>query len=85
MEIKKITDFNKVNEEIHPDDEQNMRLLVYAIQKLMKPTVEVNIQGMQGKVLIDGQVAFTTSGNSTVAVVHSYLSGIFLGLRAEKN
>ena len=51
----------------------------------MKKSIEVKIQGLQGAVLIDGQIAFTTSGNSTVAVVHAYLSGIFLGLRAEKN
>jgi len=85
MEIKKITEFDKVNEEIHPTDEQNIRLVTYAIQKLMKKSIEVKIQGLQGAVLIDGEIRFTTSGASVVSVVHAYLSGIFVGLRAEKN
>lgn len=85
MEIKKLTEFDIVNEEIHPNDEQNMSLIIYAIQKLMKPTLEVQIQGLQGRVLIDNEIRFTTSGNSTVAVIHAYLSGVFAGLRAEKN
>jgi len=82
MEVKK---YGQLNEEIHPNDEQTIKLLVNAIQKLMKSSIEVRLQGFEGIVLIDGLVAFTTSGNSTVAVISGYLSGMFKGLMAEKN
>ena len=82
MDIKKIDNFEEepmITE--NQDDVDNIRSFVGMIQRNGIPSFEVQLQGFQGQILVDGDVRFTTSGANTVSVIFAYVSGTFLGLR----
>ena len=83
MKIQKLEKFKEkpMVTEANQSDVDNIKHFVELIQQHGIPGFGVMVQGLQGQIIIDGEIRFTTSGANTVSVIFAYVSGVFLGLR----
>jgi hypothetical protein len=72
----KIKRFQQLNEEIHPNDEQQLHMFVNYLNKIYNKKIDVNVNDFNGEIYIDNSLVFTTSGSASISVISAYISGM---------
>jgi len=76
--MKNFEDF-KVNEEWSQQDTENLTLMCRLIQRRV-PSFNVNVNGPNGSVSIEGKVVFTTRGSESPLIISTFVNGYLYGL-----
>jgi hypothetical protein len=76
--MKNFEDF-KMNEEWSQQDAENLLAIVGIIQQKV-PSFAININGLNGRVTVNGNIIFSTHGGETPTIIYAFVNGYYFGL-----